>query len=122
MPVLFIIIGTFLLCWLADRGFTKLFRGTPQHASGKAVRLGKFYSLGGLVFAVLGIVSVMAGIGISVLLIVGGVVVFAVGVFLIVYFLSFGVYYDDDSFVVSNLGKKQRTYRYRDIQNPCRYA
>ena len=121
MPALIVIIATFALCWFADKGFHKLFRSKPQHISGKAVHLGKFYSLGGLIFSVLGVFSVIVGISASVLLIVGGAVVFAVGVFLIVYYLSFGVYYDDDTFLVTGIGRKSGTYYYRDIEKQQLY-
>lgn len=121
MPALIIIVATFLVCFLVDKGFSKLFRSKPQHSSGKAVRLGKFYSLGGLIFSVLGIFSVMTGISQSVLLIIGGALVLGVGVFLVIYYLSFGIFYDSDSFMVDSFGKKSRTYRYEDIQSQQLY-
>ena len=54
MEILLLIGATFLLCWLVDKGFHKLFRSKPQHVSGKAVRLSKYYALGGLILSVLG--------------------------------------------------------------------
>ena len=115
MPALIIILGTFLLCFLVDKGFSKLFRSQPQHHSGKAVRLSKFYSLGGLILAVLGVISVLTGIAQSWLLALGGGVVLAVGIFLLVYYLTFGIYYDSDSFLAASFGKKSRAYRYEEI-------
>ena len=115
MPALIIILGTFLLCFLVDKGFSKLFRSQPQHHSGKAVRLSKFYSLGGLILAVLGVISVLTGIAQSWLLALGGGVVLAVGLFLLVYYLTFGIYYDSDSFLAASFGKKSRAYRYEEI-------
>ena len=121
MPALIVIVATFLVCFLVDKGFTKLFRSKPQHSSGKAVRLGKFYSLGGLILTVLGVISVITGISRSLLLIIGGGVVLAVGIFLIVYYLSFGIFYDSETFVAASFGRKSRTYRYADIQSQQLY-
>jgi len=122
MEAVLIIAGlTFLVCWLIDKGFAKLFRSRPQQKSGKAVHLSKFYSLGGLFFTVLGIFAIITGISASVLLAVGGGVTAATGIFLIVYFLSFGIYYDEESFLVTSLGKKSETYRCEDIQNQQLY-
>ena len=115
MPALIIILGTFLLCFLVDKGFAKLFRSQPQHRSGKAVRLSKFYSLGGLILAVLGIIAVLTGITNSWLLLLGGAVILATGMFLVVYYLTFGIFYDSESFLVASFGKKSRVYRYEDI-------
>ena len=117
MPVIIVVILTFLLCWLADKGFSKFFRSKPQHVSGKAVRLGKFYSLGGLILCVLGVVAILTGISASVLLLIGGIVVLLTGIFLVVYYLSFGVFYDSESFVASGFGKKSITCRYGQIRN-----
>ena len=55
MDALIIIILTFALCFGLDKGFTKLFRSQPQHLSGKAVRLHKYYGLGGILLTVLGV-------------------------------------------------------------------
>ena len=41
IPIILIIAVVFLLCYLADKGFTKLFRGKVQHQSGKSVRLSR---------------------------------------------------------------------------------
>ena len=48
-----IVVGlVFGLCYLVDKGFTKLFRGTVQHQFGKSVRLSKRYgSIGIIMFA-----------------------------------------------------------------------
>ena len=39
--VILVVAGTFGLCFLLDKGYTKLFRSKAQHMSGKAVRLTK---------------------------------------------------------------------------------
>ena len=115
MVVVFVIAGTFLLCWLFDKGFMKLFRGEPQHMSGKSVRLNKFYGIGGLLMTVVGVAAIITGLSQNLLLSAGGGLLLVVGIFLAVYYLTFGVFYDEDSFVFSSFGKKGITYRYRDI-------
>ena len=116
MEIVLVIGGTFLVCWLCDKGFTKLFRSRPQHMSGKSVRLNKMFAIGGLILAVLGVAALTTGIIQKYwLLLVGGGVVLLTGVALLTYYLSFGVFYDEDGFVLSGFGKKSVTYRYRDI-------
>lgn len=109
--------GTFGLCFLADKGFTKLFRGSVQHKSGKSVRLSSKYGAFGAVLVALGIAAVFAGGKELKMLLFGGVVVLLVGVGLIVYYMTFGVYYDADTFLLSTFGKKSKVYRYADIQS-----
>ena len=48
-------------------------------------------------------------------LIVGGLIVFAMGIFLAVYYLSFGIFYDGESFLMSRFGKKDAVHRYEEI-------
>lgn len=122
MLVVFVIAGTLLLCWLVDKGFEKVFRGKPQHVSGKSVRLNKYYGVGGLLLTVLGISALFSGANNdTALLIFGGILLLVVGIALIVYYLTFGVFYDDDSFVLTTFGKKSTTYRYADIQSQQLY-
>ena len=57
-----IIAVVFLLCYLVDKGFTKLFRSKVQHLSGKSVRLSKRYgSIGAIMFA-LGVAAAFMGL------------------------------------------------------------
>lgn len=114
----FILIGAaiFGLCYLFDKGFTKLFRGQTQHLSGRAVRASKHYGGVGTVVAVIGIGAVFTGLEGEWVLIAGGSVMILVGVALALYYLTFGIYYDDDSFLYSTFGKKSVSYRYHQIQ------
>lgn len=104
------------LCWLVDRGYTKLFRNQAQHKSGLSVRQNKRYGSIGLVLAVIGIAGLVAGIeqGSSTLAVGSGVIILF-GVGLIVYFMSSGIYYDDDGFIVESFGRKRALYRYDQI-------
>ena len=112
----------FGICFLADKGFTKLFRGKVQHRSGRSVRVNQRYGSLGLIVAVLGVAGVFAGFSANWLLFAGGWLLILVGCGLVVYYMSFGIYYDDDSFVWSTFGKKSRTYRYEDILSQQLYT
>lgn len=122
MIVVLVIAGTLLLCWMIDKGFERIFRNKPQHISGKSVRLNKYYGVGGLLLTVLGISSLFSGItNHTKLLLFGGILLIIVGIALIVYYMTFGVFYNDDSFVLTTFGKKSTTYRYSDIQGQQLY-
>lgn len=107
---------TFGVCFLLDKGFTKVFRGTEQHKSGLSVRLSKAYGSGGLLLTVLGVAAVFSGMKNSTVLLVGGIFVALLGIGLIVYYMTFGVYYDEESFVLTTFGRKSTTYTFRDIR------
>ncbi len=111
----------FGLCFLADKGFTKLFRSKPQHMSGASVRLNKYYAVGGILLVVLGVAAVFAGLGDTGLLLAGGVMLIVVGIGLIIYYMTFGIYYDADSFVLTTFGKRSTTYQFRDIKGQLLY-
>jgi hypothetical protein len=122
MLVVLTIVATLLLCWLIDKGFEKIFRNKPQHVSGKSVRLNKYYGVGGLVLSILGISSIFSGMRNQMaLLLYGGILIFVVGIALIVYYMTFGVFYDNDSFVLTTFGKRSTTYRYNQIAGQLLY-
>lgn len=106
----------FGVCFLIDKGFTKLFRSQAQHKSGLAVRLNKRYGSIGLILAVLGLAAVFTGLSDSWVLIAGGCLLIVVGIGLVVYYMTFGVFYNEDSFILTTFGKKSTTYYYKDIK------
>ena len=114
MEIILVIVAAFGLCFLVDKGFTRLFRSKAQHRSGLSVRQNKRYASFGLVLMAIGIASLVTAAGNRVM-IVGGILLAIVGMCLIVYYLSFGIYYDDDGFLLESFGKKSISYRYRDI-------
>lgn len=114
--ILVLAAATFGLCYLLDKGFQKLFRGKRQHRSGLSVRLNKMYSIAGVVLTFLGICSLLSGAAERGVLLYGGIVVLVLGIGLCVYHLSFGVFYDQDTFLFTRLGRKDLTYRYEDIR------
>lgn len=115
IAILLIAAAVFGVCYLVDKAFTKAFRSKAQHRSGKAVRAPKRYGIFGVLLMVLSILAVCVGAADSWLLLCGGIIVLLMGAGLIVYYLSFGVFYNDDSILYARLGKKDVTYEYREI-------
>ena len=121
-------IGVFLVaalvfggCFLVDKGFTKLFRSRAQHASGLSVRLSKRYAAFGLIFAVVGVAAIFTGRADNWILSIGGGVLILVGICMVVYYMSFSIFYDADSFILTTFGKKTMVYAFRDIQSQMLY-
>lgn len=119
---LVVIAATFGLCFLFDTGFQKFFRSKAQHRSGLSVRLNKMYSIAGVLLSVLGILAIMSGIADGSLLLYGGIMILVVGIGLCIYYLSVGIFYDEDSFVYTGFGKKETTYRFSDIRTQQLYV
>lgn len=113
--VLFLAAAIFGICFAVDKAFTKAFRSKAQHRSGMAVRANKLYGLAGLILIILGILGVLTGLGANVLLLIGGIVVLILGICLVTYYLSFGVFYDGETMLICRFGKKDREYYFRDI-------
>jgi hypothetical protein len=116
LAIILVAAVTFGACFALDKGFTKVFRGTQQHKTGLSVRLSKRYGSGGLLLAVLGLAAVFSGLQNSTLLLAGGIFLMLLGIGLIVYYMTFGVYYDADSFVLTTFGRKSETYAFREIK------
>ena len=119
--ILLIAAAVFGLCFAVDKAFAKLFRSKAQHRSGMAVRANKRYGLFGVILSVLGIMAVCVGISDGPVLLWGGIVVLLMGAALAVYYLSFGVFYDGETFLLSRFGKKEVTYRFSDIKGQKLY-
>ena len=49
------------------------------------------------------------------LLLAGGVLLILFGLCLIVYYMTFGLFYDEDTFVLTTFGKRSSAYYYSDI-------
>ena len=115
MAAILVVVGTLALCFGVDRLFTKLFRSKVQHRSGLSVRLNKRYASFGLILAVIGVAGLISGTLATAAMILGGVLVTLLGIGLVVYYMTFGIYYDGDSFIVTTFGSQSRTYRFGDI-------
>ena len=120
--LLLIVALVFGVCFLVDKGFSKAFRSRQQHKSGKAVRLNKRYAAMGIVILVLGVAAIATGIQQQWLLLVAGCVMLLLGGGLVVYYVSFGIYYDEDTFLLERFGKPGVTYRFKEIQYQQLYA
>lgn len=112
---------TFGVCYLFDKGFVTLFRNKLQHRSGLAVRVHKRYAVAGLILFILGVAAIFSGIDGETVLLFGGIVIVAVAVGLIVYYMSFGVFYDEETLLITTFGRKSTSYRFEDIQGQKLY-
>ena len=112
----------FLICWGVDKLFTRLFRSKAQHRSGMAVRASKRYGTFGVIFSVLGLISVISGIGSDKVLFWAGLAVLVMGIGLAVHYLSFGIFYDGESFLLCRFGKKSQEHRYDEIVSQKLYV
>ena len=105
----------FALCFAVDKGFTKTFRNQVQHKSGLSVRLSKRYALFGLILTLVGILAICIGLTDESVLRWGGVIVLLMGAGLVTYYMTFGIFYDADSFIFTTFGKKSVVYSFSDI-------
>lgn len=121
VAVLIVAALVFGVCYLFDKGFDRAFRNKAQHKSGLAVRLSKRYAAFGAILIALGTAALFAGLDDSVILIVGGALVLLMGIGLVVYYATFGIFYDADSFILTTFGKKSSTYDFRDIRGQQLY-
>ena len=113
--------ATFGVCHVVDKLFTNAFRNKAQHKSGMAVRVNKHYGGFGVGLAVVGVLSVCVGFANSIALLIGGIIVMIMGICLSLYYLTHGIFYDGESFLVSSFRKEDRVYRYEDIQEQKLY-
>lgn len=120
--VLILMIGavTFGVCFLVDKVLKRLFRSKPQHKTGLSVRLSQHYGGAGIILWLLGMLAVFQSAGSGLLLICGSFVIL-LGIGLIVYYLTFGIYYDADSLFLTTFGKKSKAYSYGDIRSQKLY-
>lgn len=108
-------------CFLFDKGFTGIFRNKAQHKSGLSVRVNKRYLAFGVILIALGVAALLAGIPSEPLLWVCGIIIILIGICLSVYYITFGIYYDQESFILSTFGKKSLTYQYNQIRTQQLY-
>ena len=108
--ILLIAALVFAVCWGVEKLFIRLFRSKAQHRSGLAVRSSKRYGLFGVIFTVLGILGIFSGTGGDKILLYAGIVVMLMGIALAVHYLSFGIFYDAESFLISRFGRKSSSW------------
>ena len=122
IPYLILAALVFGACYAVDRAFTGLFRNQQQHKSGMAVKPGKRVATLGLFLAMLGVAGVLGGISQGTAMLVMSALMLLLGAVLVLYYLSYGIYYDAESFLVSSFGKRNRVYRYQNIRQQRRFV
>ena len=125
MSVVFILLvaaAVFGLCFAVDKLFTKLFRSRAQHRSGMAVRASKRYGIFGVMFSVMGILGIITGMVGEQVLLWAGVVVLLMGIGLAVHYLSYGIFYDGESFLLCRFGRRSQEHRYSEIVSQKLYV
>ena len=108
-------------CRVIDLLFTSAFRSKAQHQSGMSVRVSKHYGIFGVGLTVLGVLAIGLGVTGGIALASGGVVVLIMGIGLAVYYLTHGIFYDGESFLVATFRKDDRVYQFQDIQEQRLY-
>lgn len=122
LSVLIIAALTFGALFLIDKIFARSFRSKPQHQSGLAVRLNKRSAVAGILLCVLAVLVLITKFEESqALMLFSGLFIAVLGVGLIVYYMSFGVFYDEEGFLLTTFGKKSTTYRYAEIRGQMLY-
>ena len=115
--IFFVLLGlVFGACYAIDKGFAHFFRNQAQHHSGLAVRLNKKYGAFGVLLMVLGVASLLASLKGDKVLLIGGVVVILLGIWLVIYYMTCAIFYDEDAFIFNSISKKKKTYAYREIR------
>ena len=122
MWIILVAAATFGLCFLVDKLYTHYFRGKTQHRSGLSVRPNKRYGSLGFFLTVIGIVALLFTAAGNTALIIGSCVLILAGLGMVAYYLSSGIYYDADGFLVEAFGKKRRQYRYGQIRHQMLYV
>lgn len=112
--VALVAVGVFVACSVVDKFFSKAFRNKAQHRSGMAVRVSRMYGVLGIGLCVIGVLAFFTGIH-NFLLYGGGFLVLVTGAFMAAYYLTKGIFYDGESFLVTSFGK-EKEYRYEDIR------
>lgn len=116
LGLILVAVLTFGVIFLIDKSFTKTFRGTDMHKSGLSVRLPKKTGVAGIVLCILAVLVLFADFGEEKkMMLFAAAFVAAMGIGLIVYYMTYGVFYDDTGFVYTSFGKRSVTYRYADI-------
>ena len=106
----------FGVCFLADLLFRKLFRSGSQYRTGKSVRMNRHVGGAGVALLAFGLVAMVFGIGEGWFVIAAGAILVLTGLGLTVYYMSFGVYYGEDDFLLCTFGKRKKVYRYEQIK------
>ena len=119
--ILILAAAIFGICRMVDKSFTKAFRDKAQHRSGMAVRVSKMYGIMGIVLSIIGVMAIVVGLH-NILLLIGGIIVLTMGAAMAVYYLTKGIFYDGESFLISNPCKKDVVHFYNEIREQRLYV
>lgn len=122
IPYLILAALVFGACYAVDKGFAKFFRSQKEHKSGLAVKRSKRSATIGIFLAFLGVAGLLSGNSGGKGMWILSVIMLLLAAVLIGAYLTFGIYYDRETFLVSAFGKQNRTYRYGDIREQKRYV
>ncbi len=104
------------LCWCVDQLFKKLFPKDARQLAGKVVRLPRRTAVFGVLLTFFAVVMELNWFSrLAWYMHLAAALVLLLGVWLLVQFLSFSIYYDDEGFTYRNLGRKAENFRYGDI-------
>ena len=108
----------FLVCFLIDKLFSLIFPRSKTEKSGNVVRLPRRNAVAGilLIFVPLVVLLFFIPEGGDTLMTVGCVIAIVLGLILLVSYLSFAIYYDDEGFVYKDLRRKKTAYHYSQIK------
>ena len=114
---LLLIAVIFGLIALADKLLQLIFPKTGTEKHGKSVRMPRYSIIFGVILSVLGVVVLLflpqSG---EQFLRIGAGIILIMGLYLLVNYWRFGIFYDDEQFIYRTLTRKARTYRYSDIK------
>ena len=121
LSVLLIAAVVFGACRIIDVLFNNAFRSKAQHHSGLAVRVNKRYGVFGVGLSILGVLAIGLGVTSGLALVLGGAVVLVMGICLAIYYLTHGIFYDGESFLVASFRKEDRVYQFEQIREQKLY-
>ena len=111
-----VIAGTFGVLFLGDTLFRKFFRKEHEYQTGMVVHLNKRLLIAGILLTVLGIAMLgQLAKGFNWIIVAASVILEIMGIGLLIYYNSFGVFFDLDTFICRSFRQKAQTYRYEDI-------
>lgn len=108
----------FLLCFLIDKLFQKIFPRSETEKRGQVVRLPRRNAVTSiiLIFVAVSVLLFLMPEGGDTLMLVGCIVAIIMGVIILVNYLGFAIYFDDEGFVYKDLRRKKTAYRYSQIR------
>ena len=115
---LLVIALTFGALFLGDWLFRTYVHKAHEYQTGMAVHLNKRYLITGILLVVLGIAMLgQLSKGFNWSLVLAAAILEIMGVGLLIYYNTFGVYFDLDTFICRSFRQKAKTYRYEDIKS-----